>query len=274
MPSWYAGGMADERIRLQKYLAERGLASRRHCERYIAEGRVSVNGVVVREQGTRVSPQSDDVAVDGRPIGELREPRRTIMLNKPRGLICSASARQGRTVYDLIPALGERLVPVGRLDKDSEGLLLLSNDGDLVQKLTHPRHGHTKVYEVTVTGPVTDDVLRSLRSPITVGNRSTRPAAVSVIHQTRKGTPTGLRFVLQEGRNRQIRRLCARAGVRVQRLIRLRIGRLSLGKLAPARWRQLTPGDIENALALGESDQSAEIGSEQPVGPGGSRGAR
>ncbi len=251
--------MANRAIRLQKYLAERGVASRRRCERLIADGRVRVNGEVVREQGTKVNPASDAVEVDARPVGARRKPLRTIMLHKPRGLICSASARQGPTVYDLVPSLEERLVPVGRLDKESEGLLLLSNDGNLVHRLTHPRHGHTKVYEVTVRGTVGAETLAKLRSPITIGNRRTYPASVSAIRRRVPGEGTVLRFTLAEGRNRQIRRLCAHANLRIDRLVRVRVGRLSLGTLSPGQWRDLTPRDVEKALAVaGEIETGSE----------------
>jgi len=201
-----------------------------------------------------VRPEADVVEVDGHAIDPLRERRRSIMINKPRGLVCSVSARQGRTVYELLPTLKERLVPVGRLDKDSEGLLLLSNDGELVDRLTHPRHGHTKVYEVTVSGAVTAEVLRRLRSPVKVGSRNTRPASVTTTRRRGKDGQTLLRFALEEGRNRQIRRLCAAAGVCVERLVRVRVGRLELGALAPGEWRELTPADIAKALAMESSN--------------------
>jgi 23S rRNA pseudouridine2605 synthase len=245
--------MSQEAVRLQKYLAERGVASRRRCEEYIADGRVRVNGVVVVQQGAKVRPGEDSVELDGHPIAVLRDRRRTIMVNKPRGLVCSTSARQGRTVYELfsMPA-AERLVPVGRLDKDSEGLLLLSNDGELVHRLTHPRHGHTKVYEVEVSGAVTEDVLHRLRSPIRIGNRTTAAASVCVLRRHTAMGGTVLRFALEEGRNRQIRRLCAAAGLRVERLVRVRVGRLGLGSLEPGKWRDLTPADI--ALAVGATE--------------------
>lgn len=234
--------------RLQVALAERGAASRRGAADIIAMGRVSVNGEIVREPGARVDPARDRIEIDGVPLPRRREPPRTIMLYKPAGLICSADDAQGATVCDLVSSLPERLVPVGRLDKDSEGLLLLSNDGPLIELLTHPRHGHLKRYEVEVAGIPDDRALRSLRAPIEIDGRETRPARVEIIRRAhgKNGAPFSLlSFEIGEGRNRQIRRLCERAGLRVRSLVRVALGRLALGRLRPGEWRDLRQDEID-----------------------------
>ena len=154
MPDHDTAANSAVAVRLQKYLSERGAASRREAAVLICAGHVSVNGRVVLEPGCRVTPGRDLIALDGRILSEVRPAFRTIMLNKPRGYVCSRSAKQGRSVLELAAAVSERLVPVGRLDKDSEGLLLLSNDGALTLRVTHPRYGHVKRYHVTVSGRV------------------------------------------------------------------------------------------------------------------------
>lgn len=235
----YAEPVKEGTIRLQKYLAERGVASRRASGEYIRAGRVTINGEVAREPGYRVCPDTDAIALDGTPLPHSANAPRTIVMYKPRGYICSRSSKQGKTVYELLPESARELVPVGRLDKDSEGLLLLSNDGELIQKLTHPRHGHAKTYEVTVSGEVTPDVMKTLRSPLQIDGYRTRPAEVRLPRKAEKPGRTVLEFTLHEGRNRQIRQLCSRAKLRVHRLIRVRMGGLGLDTLAGARWREL-----------------------------------
>jgi len=232
-------------VRLQKYLADRGTASRRTCEKLIAEGRVSVDGIVVTEPGTKVVSSAARVSVDGRPVAKTEEHRRSILLNKPRGYICSASSKQGRTVYELLGSIEERLVPAGRLDKNSEGLLILSNDGDLVSCLTHPRHGHEKTYEVTVRGNVSREAIETLRRPFLLDGYRTRPARVKRLPQRNRGGTTVLEFVLKEGRNRQIRRMCANVGLRVARLARSEIGLLTAEGLPPGQWRELSVREVE-----------------------------
>ena len=234
--------------RLQVALAERGAASRRGAADIIAAGRVRVNGKIVREPGARVDPARDEIAVDGAILPAAREAPRTIVMHKPAGVVCSADSSQGRTVCDLVASLPERLVPVGRLDKESEGVLLLSNDGALVERLTHPRHGHAKRYEVDVRGSVDGRVLDSLRAPIEIDGRMTRPARVEL---SRGGPPARLAFELGEGRNRQIRRLCERAGLRVLRLVRVSFAGIGLGRLRPGEWRDLTETELRALRGAG-----------------------
>jgi 23S rRNA pseudouridine2605 synthase len=248
----HAGLMSEhpQTRRLQKILADRGVASRRSAADLIRAGAVSVNGVAQREPGARVNPDNDEIRIRGAPIPTAREPVRTIIMNKPAGLICSAARGQGRTVYSLLRGVTERVVPAGRLDKDTEGLLLLSNNGDLVNRLTHPRFGQKKVYEATVSGPVDPVALRILRSPLDMDGYKTRPARVSVVRAAGDGM-TVLQVELGEGRNRQVRRMCEAAGLKVERLVRIRIGNLGLTGLAPGQWRDATAEELRRVLAAG-----------------------
>jgi pseudouridine synthase len=199
-------------VRLQKYLAERGVASRRGAVALIIRGQVRVNDLVVR--------------------------RRTVVLYKPRGYICSRSETDGRIVYDLLDGITEHLRPIGRLDKDSEGLLLLSNDGDLIERLTHPRYGQTKTYRVSVRGPLTDATIDRLNQPFDLDGTLTRPARVRLV--TRRSESDGvLEFVLSEGRNRQIRRMCEICGLDPARLVRVEEAGVTLRGLKPGRWRDV-----------------------------------
>ena len=241
-------GAADGTVRLQVALAHAGVCSRRHAADWIASGRVEVDGETVREPGFRV-PVGAEVRVDGRAIeAGGHEPLRTILLNKPRGLICSADDAEGPTVFECLRGVRERLVPVGRLDKDSEGLLLLSNDGELVNRLTHPRYGHVKEYLVTVRGELDERAFRELRSPMTLEDDGTQLAPVRVEYEGYDGSRIPprhrLRMWLGEGRNRQIRRMCEQVGLRVTSLVRLAVNDLRLPRdLPPGAWRDLTPRD-------------------------------
>ncbi len=242
--------------RLQKVMAQAGIASRRACEDLIRQGRVQVNGQVVTEMGTKVDPARDRIAVDGQPLTQAAK-RVYLVLNKPPGYLSTAHDDRGRpTVMDLVPG-GERLYPVGRLDADSEGLLLLTNDGSLTQRLTHPRYQHEKEYLVLVRGRPSPETLRQLREGIELEDGRTSPARVVVLRREERESldlerpPRGtawLRMILREGRKRQIRRMCATVGHPVQRLIRVRMGPLTLGELPPGQWRRLSKGEIR-ALA-------------------------
>lgn len=227
--------------RLQNILARRGVASRRHAADMIRAGTVRVNGKVIREPGWRADAAADRILVAGEPLAAEAPKLRTILMNKPPGAICSADRTQGRSVCELVADLPERLVPVGRLDKESEGLLLLSNDGALVARLTHPRYGHRKYYDVTVAGSCDEGVVARLGAPMELDGRRLLPVAVGVLHRGRGRTV--LRFVLQEGRNRQIRRMCALVGLEVVRLVRVGIDTLRLGSLPSGAWRDLTPAE-------------------------------
>ena len=226
--------------RLQKVLAHAGVCARRECEQWILEGRVAVNGTVVTQLGTKVGPD-DAITVDGRLV-QRHAPTVVFVLNKPRGYLSTVVDPHGRpTVLDLV-ATTQRVYPVGRLDYDSEGLLLLTNDGELTHRLLHPRYELEKEYRVLVTPEPTTEQLRRLREGVVVDGQRTLPARVEIERRDKGGA--WLRFVLREGRKRQIRRMCAAVRLKVHRLIRVRIGPLRLGTLPPGRFRLLDPVEI------------------------------
>ncbi len=222
--------------RLQKALAAAGVASRRHAEELIVAGRVAVNGVVVNQLGTRVSPE-DRLTVDGQPVN--RTPRHTyLLLNKPKGYLSTAHDEQ-------------RVYPVGRLDLDSEGLVLLTNDGELTFRVLHPKHELPREYEVWVNPPPTDEQIAELRSGVEIEGWRTSPARI----QRRPGG--SLSIIIHEGHKRQIRLMCEAVGLHVTRLVRVRLGPLTLGTLAPGQWRALREPEIA-------AIRGAAFGSEAP----------
>jgi 23S rRNA pseudouridine2605 synthase len=222
--------------RLQKVLAAAGFGSRRVCEDLIAEGRVTVDGEVA-VLGRRVDVDSDRVAVDGVPVS-VRPGLVYYLLNKPAGVVATASDPHGRpTVVSLVPA-EPRVFSVGRLDTETEGLLLLTNDGDLAHRLAHPSFGVEKEYLAEVEGKVTPAQVRRLREGVALDDGTTAPAKVSLV------PPRGLRLTIHEGRNRQVRRMCAAVGHPVVRLVRTRIGPLADRGLAPGEWRALTDAEV------------------------------
>lgn len=227
--------------RLQKYLARCGVASRRASEQIIVNGRVRVNGQVAAELGTSIDPERDVVELDGRAV----LPPRTlsyVALHKPIGVVSTANDPRGRrTVLDLVPG-DARLFPVGRLDYDSEGLILLTDDGDLAMKLTHPRHNVEREYRALLEGEVTEEILKRLRAGIELDGRRTAPATFERLESHPDGT--WVRVVLHEGRNRQIRRMVESVGLKVVRLVRVRVGSLELGSLPPGSWRHLSAAEV------------------------------
>lgn len=233
--------------RLQVLMEHRGIASRRHSADFILAGEVWVDGQQIWEPGYRVpNPEQAVIEVDGQVFGPEcgHSQHRTIVLNKPAGLICSSSDCQGETVFACLSGVKERLVCVGRLDQNSEGLLILSNDGELVNRLTHPRYGHRKVYYVGVTGCFDERVLKFLNSSMLLDGYRIRPAEVDYVE--RQGNRHVLRFVLSEGRNRQIRKMCELAGLRVRMLIRTAINGFELPpELRPGEWRDLSPTELK-----------------------------
>jgi 23S rRNA pseudouridine2605 synthase len=236
--------------RLQKVLARAGVASRRAAERLVVEGRVAVNGAVVRTLGTRVDPERDVLTVDGRPVRVDVHPV-YVLLHKPRGVVSTARDERGRpTVLDLV-RVEQRVYPVGRLDADSEGLLLLTNDGELAYRLTHPRHAVPKEYHVLVRGQVSERALARLRAGVRLPEGCARADAVAALG--REGTGTWLCLVLHQGWKRQVRRMLAAVGYRVERLIRVRIGGLTLGDLPAGQWRVLSPAEVARALEQGDA---------------------
>ena len=234
--------------RVHKILARAGVASRRRCEELIAEGRVEVNGVVVG-LGAQLDVSHDIVTIDGAFV-PLAPDAVYYVLNKPAGYVTTAHDPQGRpTVIDLVPP-EPRVFPVGRLDLDTEGLLLLTNDGELTYRLTHPSFGIEKEYLAEVEGTPSRGTLRLIREGIELDDGPTAPAKVALVH------PNLLRLVIHEGRNRQVRRMCAAVGHPVVRLVRVRIASLVTGSLAPGQWRPLD-GDEVRALAAAAAAPTA-----------------
>jgi pseudouridine synthase len=234
--------------RLQKILSQAGIASRRASEKLMLEGRVSVNGVTVTELGTKADLAHDDIRVDGRRI-RAAERHRYLLLNKPRGYVTTRSDPQKRaTVLDLIRGVREYIYPVGRLDYESEGLLILTNDGDLAARLTHPRHGIARVYEARVLGePDAHDISR-LSTGVTIEGRRTEPAEVVSLG------PSRLRITVHEGRNRQVRKMCEAIGHPVTELRRVAIGPIRDPKLKTGHWRELTAQEVERLRKASSRD--------------------
>lgn len=225
-------------MRLNKFISEHGVASRREADAWIAAGRVTVNGQP-GQLGTQVRA-GDHVLVDGKALPERRRAV-YIALNKPRGVTCTTERDVPGNIVDFV-AHRERIFPIGRLDKDSEGLILLTNDGDIVNEILRVEHGHEKEYEVTVDRPVTPAFLQMMASGVRIGGEKTRPCTV-----VRAGAAS-FRIVLTQGLNRQIRRMCSALGWRVQKLRRVRIMHIRLGALPAGRWRNLTDAEIRPLL--------------------------
>ncbi len=231
-------------VRLQKILSAAGVASRRNAETMIAAGRVSVNGETVTELGTRADPEADDVRVDGRRLSRPR--RRYIALHKPRGYVTTRSDPEHRpTVIDLL-GTQEYVYPIGRLDYDSEGLLLLTNDGQFAEHLMHPRYGVEREYEVRVRGVPEPETLRRLAHGVRLEGRRTAPARVSLAETGRgaRGDQSVVAIVLHEGRTRQVRKMLEAVGHPVVRLRRIRVGPIWLGTLKPGEFRELTAQEV------------------------------
>ncbi len=239
-------------IRIQKYCADCGLCSRRAAEARIAAGEIRVNGVPA-SLGQKIDPERDVVEYRGRRVLPAAAPKHYILLNKPRGIVCTAKDEKGRTpVTDLVRIDGARLYPVGRLDMDSEGLLLLTDDGDFANRLTHPSHEIPKIYEVTLKTPPDAEQLRVLSAPMVLDDYSLRPVGIRPLGADK------LEMTLWEGRNRQIRRMCERAGLSVARLRRVAIGKLKLGALRAGAWRELTPQELDYLRSGGKLHSESE----------------
>jgi len=232
-------------VRLQKIISQAGVASRRAAEKLIAEGRVTVNGETVVEMGTKADPSRDDIRIDGRRL-KSPERHRYILLNKPAGYVTTRADPQRRpTVVDLLVGVKEYVYPVGRLDYDTQGLLLLTNDGDLAARLTHPRHEVDRTYEARVAGMPDDEAIERLRRGIPLDGRRTHPADVTLINKGRRDEDGVLHVTIREGRNRQVRRMLEAVGHPVRSLRRIRFGPLTLRGLQPGTWRELTAPEVE-----------------------------
>lgn len=230
-----------EIMRLQKYLASQGIASRRESEKLIADGLVKVNGEIITEMGVKIDPEKDKVEVNQKSLAERKEKLVYVILNKPTGYVttCNRTEHEKKIVTDLVD-IPERIYPVGRLDKDTSGLLLMTNDGDLTYKLTHPKFEKTKEYEVQVAGKITDGSLAKLREGVKLWGEKTNPTVIKRL--------SGSRFLitLTEGKNRQIRRICRKVGFPVLELKRVKIKGLDFKDVKMGEWRFLTETELES----------------------------
>lgn len=245
-------------IRLQKLLAERGVAARREAEKLIAAGRVAVDGHTVREMGLKVDEQTAAITIDGQPLPQPPK-LRYILLHKPVGYICAAKDERGKpSVLHLLGDIEERVYPVGRLDYDTSGLLLLSNDGAFTQLLSHPSHQVEKLYLAELRGPISPGDMDKLRRGVLLEDGLTAPAQV---HLKRRGkTSSQIEIIIHEGRKRQVKRMCQAVGHPVIRLQRLRVGNLSLGKLRAGQWRELTPQEVRKLKQEGKHEPKPRRG--------------
>ena len=247
--------MKDNKIRLQKHLSECGIASRRKAEELIAAGKVKINGHIA-EIGAKVDPKRDKITVRGKAVVPVNE-KIYIMLNKPRGYVTTMSDELGRkTVSDLVADAGNRIFPVGRLDRDSEGLLIMTNDGDFANTLTHPSSHVNKTYRVTVKGVAEEEQLLRMKEGIMLDGRKTLPCDCFVAE--RKPDRTVLIFILNEGRNRQIRRMCEAVGLEVLRLKRTEIAGVKLGMLPQGKWRPLNEREMRRLTSITQKGREEE----------------
>ena len=239
--------LQDSEERLQKFLARAGVASRRRAEELILQGRVTVNDKIVTQLGTKVAPARDEIRVDGERIRSVSE-QAYVLLNKPRGILSTMEDKRGRRALGDLVKIPARLFPVGRLDADSEGLVLLTDDGELANLLTHPRYRHDKEYRVLVNGHPSEKTLAAWRRGVVIDGETTAPARVDVLQKEKDSS--WLRIVMHEGRKRQIRRVAALLGHPVRELKRVRLGPLSLGTLEVGQWRYLTAKEIGELEAV------------------------
>lgn len=237
-------------IRLQKFLADAGVASRRGSEQFIVAGRVTVNGKVIKELGTKIDPDKDHISVDNRPLKAKR--KLYLAVHKPKGYICSRNDPEGRqSVNDLLPREWDNLYSVGRLDFNSEGLIFYTNDGDFSLKLTHPRYGVRKKYRVTLTGEVTPEMASALTKGVFHEGDILKAEQVRILRAAQGHSL--VEITLQEGKNREVRRLFETQGVTVEKLQRTQIGPIKLGELPKGKWRTLTAAEIKSLLSPAQS---------------------
>ena len=233
-------------IVLQKYMASCGVASRRKCQDLIAQGKVSINGKIAN-LGAKINPGKDSITIEGKKLEFTRKNNIYIMLYKPRGFVTTLNDELGRKcVAQLVSDLPRRIFPVGRLDKDSEGLLLMTNDGDFANKVIHPSKNIWKTYILTVKPNVNEEHLTQLCVGMTIEDKLTHPARVELLNH--RGEKSVIEISIQEGRNRQIRKMCEKLGLEVLRLKRVSIGSLKLGSLAPGKWRELKKEELKHFL--------------------------
>lgn len=234
---------AEGSIKIQKYFTDCSVMSRRAAEEAIRQGRVTINGAVA-EEGQRMIPGTDKIELDGKEIRPSVQEKTYVLLNKPRGFVTTLSDEKGRrTVADLVADLPTRVYPVGRLDMDSDGLLLLTDDGALANKLTHPKHRIPKIYRVTIAGRVDRTTVDALSAPMIIDGYKIQPVKTRLIQGSL--TSSVLEMTLYEGRNRQIRKMCQQQQLKITRLCRVAIGDIRLGSIELGKWRYLTPEEIK-----------------------------
>ena len=233
--------------RLQKYLAECGIASRRKCEEYITQGKVQVNGKTITELGVKVNPEKDKITFEGKNVKQ-EERKVYILLNKPIGYVTTSDEQFGRDkVLDLVK-VRERVVPVGRLDMYTSGALILTNDGDFVYKVTHPKHEITKIYTVTVKGIIKNEEVEQLRKGVKIDDYTTRPAKVKILKTDEEKDISRLEITIHEGKNRQVRRMCESVGRRVIALHRSKIGNIGVKDIELGKWRYLKDFEVKTLI--------------------------
>ncbi len=238
----------NEPVRLQKFISQCGVASRRKAEELIAQGKVKINGKTA-VLGDKVTP-ADKVYINGKRVVAQNAGCRYIMLNKPRGFITTMSDEKGRKcVAELVKGVGDRVYPIGRLDKDSEGLLIFTNDGEFANKVMHPRNSVYKFYRVTVRPSISEEQLIKLETGVEIDGKKTAPAIVHVLVQDKENSRVVLEMILHEGKNREIRKMCEAVGLEVARLKRTQIGGVKMGMLKQGDWRDLTEKEVKAILA-------------------------
>ena len=241
-----------EKIRLQKFFTDQKIMSRRSAEKVIEAGNVKVNGKTAK-LGDKVDPENDTVEFNGKIIEKTALSKRYIMLNKPIGYVSTVSDEKGRKcVSDLVKDVGERVYPVGRLDMFSDGLLIMTNDGELANRLTHPKNNVTKKYSVLIKGQISPEALHTLTSPMDIDGYKIRPVGVHIV-SVKNGNTSAI-FTLHEGRNRQIRKMCEQCSLTVMRLTRIAIGSLKLGDLEKGKWRELTRAEVDYLYGRSAND--------------------
>lgn len=239
-----------EEERLQKFIANQGICSRRKAEEYITSGRIKVNGNVIMELGTKIDPNKDIIEVDGKKISNIAGKKVYILLNKPIGYVTTTRDQFNRnTVLDLVN-IKEKVLPVGRLDMYTSGAIILSNDGDFIYKITHPKYEVEKTYNVTLKGQVTDEEIEQLRNGVQIENYVTGKAKVKILRIDKEKDLSRVELIIHEGKNREVRKMCEAIGRKVLALHRTKIGNISVKDLRLGTWRYLKPNEIKSLLDI------------------------
>lgn len=239
-----------EEERLQKFIANQGICSRRKAEEYITSGRIKVNGNVIMELGTKIDPNKDIIEVDGKKISNISGKKVYILLNKPIGYVTTTRDQFNRnTVLDLVN-VKEKVLPVGRLDMYTSGAIILSNDGDFIYKITHPKYEVEKTYNVTLKGQVTDEEIEQLRNGVQIENYVTGKAKVKILRIDKEKDLSRVEIIIHEGKNREVRKMCEAIGRKVLALHRTKIGNISVKDLRLGTWRYLRPNEIKSLLDI------------------------